>query len=181
MATSRTLEQCTLDRLERPLYKNGYFFTETLGGKPNVVRISKKHVARLSPDWDLVSNDKLREACLDRLEHLYGMYKELHGFGVSVPEPEGIFDVKVRRYFSEIVKPLVSLAFVREYIPGSMLSHVKKSDSLEVIKKWKDELTKARDLGFRTIDATISNVIWSPSKQKVYLIDSVLCKQSTAL
>ncbi len=139
----------------------------------NVRRISETHVVKvLRYVHSIYGSDETQRyavAALKKLHDEYVLQKQAYDLGLSVPKPEGIFEVKTSS------NPLLKPGFVMEYIEGPVLAKLldegKKDISANVIKLMFDELDKAFRLGFIPEDYNYSNVIWCPKKDKVYLID----------
>ena len=103
-------------------------------------------------------------------KHELSVSRALFSGGVSVPKPEGIFLVP-RKKNSDKKYP----AFVMEYIEGLTLSDLRDSDFYykldELWMRAEKELNKAIKLGFDPYDMPGGNFLWSPIKDKLYLID----------
>ena len=101
--------------------------------------------------------------------------KILYENGISVPKPEGIFDVKINNNSHK--------AFVMQYVKGATMKELLESrrlqnelgldfdDVIDMQKQYCDELGKARNLGFCSGDASFINCLCSPKEKKAYLID----------
>ncbi len=94
-------------------------------------------------------------------EKEYRVAKALYELGISVPKPEGVYEIE-----HPITKKPAS-AFLMEYIPGKRLIIGGNYES----ELWAREAKKVRREGFDVLDLTPENSIWCPSRKKIYLID----------
>jgi len=160
-----------------------YFFPYKIGqGSEGLVyRISNKHAAKVPRESSGRGNLKKESRIAEIL------FEE----GVSVPKPEGIFKIRNLDLISSVIP---AEAFVMEYIAGKTgfeffsdslffkrdssgfvgtPSFLKHSEEYAHVKNLHDEeIKKARELGFLSFDAEFrGNFIWSPERDRVYLID----------
>ena len=129
------------------------------GSRDNVYRIGNSNYAAKFGRLDYFShNDQVLG-----LEKEYRIAKKLHGEGVSVPKPEGVFGVKHPKrdgFFP---------CFVMEYIPPKKVRWYQKR---KVDRMYKHEIQKATELGYSVCDSYPQhNTLWSPKRKKIYLID----------
>lgn len=123
-------------------------------GKYNLIHmVGNEHVVKFKRfrgmEWLLFS------------EHEYKIAKALYSLGISVPKPEGVFEIEHPK-----TKNIVP-GFVMEYIPETRLIIGGNNESV----LWTREIKKVRMLGFDVLDSGTDNVIWCPSRNRIYLID----------
>ena len=94
-------------------------------------------------------------------EHEFQVAKALYNLGISIPKPEGVFEIEHPK-----TRDIVP-GFVMEYIPGKKVN-INENNKIELLL---DEIKKVREYGFETIDVNIDNAIWCPERRKIYLID----------
>ncbi|MBW2978266.1 hypothetical protein KY331_05455 [Candidatus Woesearchaeota archaeon] len=128
-----------------------------------VLRLSASHAAKLH-----LENPPSRMS-LRSLEEECSIAKGLYDSGVSVPKPLGVFQVSVDL---GSVSYRNHPAFVMEYVPGRTLNGL-SPETQETAKALRDaEIAKAREAGFVPGDYSWEgNTIWSPQRQRAYLID----------
>ncbi len=127
------------------------------GSQGEVFRISDLNAAKIDLYGHLDPSRRM-------LEKELKISKELYLSGISVPKPKGIFPIRF---------PLeVKDGFVMEFIEGKTRFALDRNEFKHVENLLKIELKKVKDLGFRPYDIYImGNSIWSPEKDKLYLID----------
>jgi len=126
------------------------------GKESNVFRISNNHAAKTP----IIPH----EITLKNLEKEFEIAKILFDKGISVPKPEGIFFIKYDIHFLK--------SFIMEYIEGKNGFEISNEEYSYSARLWREELERARGLGFITYDSShAGNFIWSPKKEKIYLID----------
>jgi len=124
------------------------------GAESIVYKISNKYVAKV-PRHNFL-----------RLEKEFFIARGLYNKNISVPIPYGMFNIT----FWDLVRP----AYIMEYIPGERLDTLRKLSKNErdkINNLFSREIEKVEDIGFTMDDVGTHNAIWSPEKQKVYLID----------
>ena len=131
------------------------------GAHGEVYRISDRHVAKID----------YHEFSLGTLEKELEISRELFNGGISVPRPEGIFSVKISKYFSLIN------GFVMEYIRGKEGDKVRNKYMDHVTGLINIEIEKVIKLGFCPLDFGLHNSIYVPKEDRVYLIDFAFWKQ----
>jgi len=94
-------------------------------------------------------------------EHEYKIAKALYSLGISVPKPEGIFNIEHPK--THLIVP----GFVMEYIPEKRLIIGGNYESA----LWSREIKEVRRHGFDPFDSGTDNVIWCPQRNRIYLID----------
>ena len=153
-------QQQNLENIVAGRWPEQWFLTPQVNEEyDRVRRISKTHVVKLPRNY-LSLGILYKEFKIQELAYLAGL---------SVPKPEGIFEVKIRdRIFAKKRKGVVM-----EYVPGILLEDLKGTDIFFKAKNQRDmELEKAEMLGFTHFDAICYlNSIWNPEKQRIYLID----------
>ena len=148
-----------------------------------VRRISETHVVKFpeiceSKDifqWYKSSEERclesLQEVCKEFETHLLAF-----NLGLSVPKPEGIFEVFLRENYRSVNIP----GLVMEYIPGITVYELFTSNHPDIFNaelQRNEELEKFEKLGFYDWDADNDlNAIWNPEKRKIYLIDFQYCE-----
>ncbi|MEK6936379.1 MAG: hypothetical protein AABW67_06335 [Nanoarchaeota archaeon] len=137
-----------------------------------VYRISENHVAKIDEDVTFI----------DSLKHQYDICKKLYEKSISVPKPEGVFQIQI--------KGIPIPAFIMQFIEGFNIKKIKDSpDLMKQLKLSADdvnricylhtaEVIKAERLGFHPTDGGYNNGIWSPSENKNYLIDFSYWKET---
>jgi len=137
-----------------------------------IYRISENHVAKIPHDRNVDEWLRNDESAIESIVNEYKIARELFDGGVCVPKPEGVFNIHMG------LEPPVLLergrdypGFVMEYIPGESLEGYMGRDYGLRVAMYDEELEKAEELGFLTIDAEDCNGIWSPVKGKVYICD----------
>ena len=130
-----------------------------------IYKISEEHAAKIAYN---------RES-FQLIEKEHDISKILYENEISVPKPEGIFDVRIGDNFHR--------AFVMQYIEGANLDQLYHSRELQeklgfsfddIIKmkvQHTDELWKAINLGFYPWDKGAINCLCSAKEKKPYLID----------
>ncbi len=100
----------------------------------------------------------------------YGIAKRLYDSKISVPCPKGVFLVPIKTNSTERYP-----SFVMEYISGYTLRELENTDfrdrTHDLVQKAQVELEKAEKLGFIPKDLCLSNLLWSPNTNEIYLID----------
>ena len=122
--------------------------------------------------WDDVANLVEAELWSPRTIH-YALREavvadRLYQAGVSVPQPEGVFSLRL--FENEHPVP----AFVMELIAGVSYRDLEYSERLSVRDKFHEETAKAARAGFKIKDSSIGhNVLYVPTEKdiKVYLHD----------
>ena len=135
-----------------------YHLPEKIGhGKRSIIfQISDNYVAKTSIP--------INDIKLKNLEKEFEIAKFLFENGASVPKPEGIFFMEYNKFFLK--------SFIMEYIEGKNGLEISTKEFFYVSKLWHKEVERAKDLGFITYDSShLGNFIWSPKREKVYLID----------
>ena len=94
-------------------------------------------------------------------EHEYQIASALYSLGISVPKPEGVYEIE-----HPITKKPAS-GFLMEYIPETRLIIGGNCESA----LWVREIKKVRQEEFYALDSSPENSIWCPPRNKVYLID----------
>jgi hypothetical protein len=146
-----------------------------------VRRISEKHVVKLPLaysdnnvcDW-VEATEKIRLIYLQKLHREFQMQKRVFNLSLSVPKPEGIYEVTIRN--SKSCSGVIIPGLIMEYISGSTLRQLERRGHYNVLAKadsqTRIEIERAQRLGFFSLDANIdSNIIWNPKKRIIYLID----------
>ncbi len=136
-----------------------------------VLRISETHVVKFPGQligWNMY-DALLRDFCFRKLIKGFELQKIAYDLNLSVPKPEGIFEVEIRN-------PSFNLpGFVMEYVPGEPLSEIliKKGSCAisDITTLMYAELDKAKALDFKPGDTNFANAIWSSVQNKIYLID----------
>lgn len=107
-------------------------------------------------------NLETKASAARRFEKEERISDRLHSVGVSVPKPEGVFGIK-NPETGEYVP-----CFVMEYIPSKNIGR----NRLKVHEKYSEEKEKAAKEVLEINDTRIDhNVLWCPSRDRVYLID----------
>jgi len=125
-----------------------------------VIQISPYHVAKF--------NELPEEE--GRLNHEYLVAQELYLGGISVPKPEGVYNTPFR--ISGDARCGASFpAFVMELVSGKTLEQIHKRERQRVLDAAQQQYEKARRLGFVPIDECGGNILWDPTRERVFLID----------
>lgn len=128
-----------------------------------VYRLTQKHVGKVLQPW---ANDRIK-----LLKKENEICKIAYENGISVPKPEGIFNIMPHE------DKKLSISFVMEYVEGPTLKEIgyNYKDSIlysEVFNLAIEEVAKAKEIGLKPSDHECEeNIIWCEKKEKVYLID----------
>lgn len=144
---------------ETQKFEIDYDFFEYLGeGKTG-------HVYRLSKN---LAGKFLKHPNPPSVENEAKMCTLAYERGISVPKPEGIFEIK------HPAKNNLMSVFVMEYIPGITLHEISEKDfkfyrrlSLLVAK----EIRKAYERGICITDNYPKNSLWHEKRKRLYLVD----------
>lgn len=100
------------------------------------------------------------------LEHEFNMSTFLFENKISVPKPYGILKMSFPHYIE-----LITEVFILEYISGGNLCKYNGKEYLKLLERAKLEYENVKKLGVITGDCKCKNVLFSPKKNKIYLID----------
>ena len=120
-----------------------------------VYRISKNKCAKV-----------LRINARHKLEHEFNISNFLFENKISVPKSYGVLKISFPHYAE-----LFTDVFIREYIVGRNLCKYNGEEYLKLLERAKLEYEKVKRLGIITRDCKCKNILFSPEKNKIYLID----------
>jgi tRNA A-37 threonylcarbamoyl transferase component Bud32 len=147
------------------------------GADGTVYRLNSDLVAKFplrSDQWG-AENLHNRGSLRDRATREYEMTRSLYRSGISVPRPEGVFNLNVCR--NEVCFLEVP-AFVMEYIEGIKLSDCWGANDVRARQLRDEEIMKAESLGFLSGDwLTAKNSIYCPREDKIVLLDFALWRR----
>lgn len=152
----------SMEKLKEFPIDSNYFRHVSEGNYGSVYQLNKKHVGKFLFFPETMNSQKLQmenEVCKIAYEN-----------GISVPKPEGVFNVM--RPKSNNLCP----TFIMEYIKGKTFGELQNiGGNSKLCKKIfdlaKKEINKAGEIGLKSPEwYTGGNIIWSP-EEKVYLID----------
>ena len=137
----------------------------------SVYAITDNHVAKVY-NWPYLG-DNLRD-----MQEEYENTREAWRAGISVPKPEGVFEVDIRWW-----KTAFGLffpkrkAFVMEWIHGVRADDkgLDKGHGKRARELFHKEVEKCESLGFFSGDFRLNNAIYVPYEKKIYLIDLADC------
>lgn len=138
----------------------------------SVYAVSEKHAAK-------VYNFPYPWNCFRDLQEEYHNTLELYNEGISVPEPEGVFRVKIRwtntlnGYFFP-----GRTAFVMQRIKGVKADKAEGDLAKKARELFDKEVEKCRKKGFFSGDFRLNNSIYVPAENRIYLVDLADCKRA---
>jgi hypothetical protein len=153
--------------------KNKYFWERRIGegSTSSVYILSRDHVAKVLTLRRLTTSEQQ-----ERLRREYERLKELYDAQISVPKPEGVFDIVTEGYVQRLFGYLERPGLVMERIHGVDASKV-KGDSKEIVRDlYQQEMEKIRQLGFRP-EGGLHNAIYDPKKGKIFIVDFDFCSK----
>jgi hypothetical protein len=122
------------------------------GWSARVYKISKDYAARVLYDGTSLRPDN---HTLPYHFHEAEIAKTCISYGISVPDPCGVFKVPIdKRLFP---------AYVMRFIDGEPV----RTD--QAIEQFNREIKRANEIFL--VDDSLGNAIWSPTEQRVYLFD----------
>ena len=152
-----------MEKLEEFCSKQKYLKYVNEGWSGQVFQLTENHVGKFLLD--------VCKKTLDKLQKENKICKIAYEGGMSVPKPEGIFNVM------HPTKKNICPAFVMEYLHGKLLKEIFDKEGrsklyFKIQGLATQEIKKAENLKLLPRDWNHSgNIIWDSEIKKVYLID----------
>lgn len=159
------IEELSEDDIVRRLIRENEPLTEIVGSGADgyVYKINNNYAVKVL-SWNYEGRG---------VDYEYDVAQELYRFGVSVPKPIGVFDVKTKTSG----KTRNEKGFVMEFVHGTKSSDSNKKN-LELELEYKKEIKKCKKAGFVPKDTEWNewaghNVLYDEKQDKIYLVDLI--------
>jgi len=150
-----------------PRFPNQDIFTRCVGkgteGKVFVVSRRQNLVAKIYFPSRFASG-------LELAQHEYNVTDSLYHHGISVPKPEGVFEISF--FWRSERYPAFVMERIRSGIRLDKLNLKKYSEEYELgLELMKNEEERVKKLGFTSVDVWTGNCFYFPEEKKVILYD----------
>lgn len=153
--------------------------TPYIPDRKDMLLISDEHMAKILPHWELWDENHpcpYLELFIERKQKEYEMLLRAYDAGLSVPKPQGVFNLEIRdivKSFKTIIEPAIVPGLVMEYISGRYIDKiVSENEQKEANRQLNTQVKKAEELGFLPVNHyTFLNSIWVSKEKRLYLID----------